>query len=318
MNKERYNRYSTYLKEKYGEKVYKIPINLPVTCPNRDGCTSSGGCIFCGEVGAGFETLENTLTVSEQLKKNIEYISGKYNAKKFIAYFQNFTNTYMPLNNFIDYMTEAVKNESVVEICISTRPDCLNERYLDVLKEIKEVYGVNITIELGLQTVNYKTLKKINRGHTLAEFIDSMIMINDYNFESCVHLIMNLPWDDMDDTIEAAKIISALGVKQVKLHSLYILKNTELGKMYEKDEFNLITVEEYVDRVVTFLEYINPDIVIQRMVGRAPKKDSLFCNWNMSWWKIQDMINNRLDKEDIYQGVFYNYLKGKSVRKYLD
>ncbi|RKD22370.1 hypothetical protein SAMN02745883_00789 [Caminicella sporogenes DSM 14501] len=312
----RYRKYSVYLREKYGQKVYKIPINIPVTCPNRDGVLGRGGCIFCGDIGAGFENLSNSLSVKEQLHKNINYISSKYKAKKFIAYFQNFTNTYLPIDKFKDFIREAADFEDVVEIYISTRPDCISDEYLQVLDEIQKIYQKEITLELGLQTVNYKTLKKINRGHTLAEFIDAMMNINKYQFGSCCHIILNLPWDDFEDVIEASKIISVLGVKQVKIHSLYILRNTVLGNMYENNEFQIITVEEYVDRVVNFIRYLSPDIVIQRLVARAPKEETLFCNWNMSWWKVQDMIDERLEKLDIYQGDRYDYVGGKALRRF--
>jgi len=314
---DRYKKYSKYLREKYGEKVYKIPINLPITCPNRDGTAGNNGCIFCGEIGAGFESLDNSLSVYRQLEKNIQYISNKYNASKFIAYFQNYTNTYMELEYFEKVMVEAGKFKDVVEICISTRPDSISREYLEILEKVKNKHNVNISIELGLQTVNYKTLKKINRGHSLAEFIDTMMMINSYEFDTCAHLILNLPWDDLEDTVEAAKIISALGLKQVKIHSLYVLKYTKLGRMFEKKEIKIISVSEYVDRVVEFLKYLNPEIAVQRLVGRAPKDDTLFCNWEMSWWRIQDLIEEKMKKEDIYQGMYYNYLGGKAVRRFL-
>ncbi|SHJ76934.1 TIGR01212 family radical SAM protein [Paramaledivibacter caminithermalis] len=316
-NRQRYRKYSSYLKEKYGEKVYKIPINLPVTCPNRDGELGMGGCIFCGEIGTGFESLENKLSVKQQLDKNIEYIKGKYKAKKFIAYFQNFTNTYMTIDSFKDYIEEAAKVESIVEICVSTRPDCIHIRYLEVLGDIRQKYGVEITIELGLQTVNYKTLKKIKRGHTLAEFINAINNINHFGFESCCHLILNLPWDDMDDVIEASKIVSALGVSQIKLHSLYILKNTELGEMFKNQQIKLISAEEYIMRVVNFINYLSPNIAIQRLAGRAPKEDTLFCNWGMSWWRIRDMIEARLEELNVYQGKKCDYLNGKAVKKFI-
>ncbi|MCT4604821.1 MAG: TIGR01212 family radical SAM protein [Marinisporobacter sp.] len=317
MQKNRYRIYSQYLKEKYGEKVYKIPINLPVTCPNRDGTVASGGCIFCGEEGAGFENLENSISVTEQLNRNISYIQKKYKAKKFIAYFQNFTNTYLPLEKFKEYIYEACQ-DNIVEISVSTRPDCVKDEYLAFLKEIKEKEQINISIELGLQSVNYHTLKKINRGHSLAELIDAIIRIKKHGFESCVHMILNLPWDDEEDVIEGAKIISALGVEQVKLHSLYILKNTMIGKMYENEEFKIIPLEEYIKRVTLFLEYLNPDIVLQRLVGRAPKENTLFCNWNTSWWKIKDAIDERMERLESYQGKKFNYLNGKALRPFFN
>ena len=209
--------------------------------------------------------------MKEQLIKNREYIGKRYKAEKFIAYFQNFTNTYLPMETFKEYMWQAAE-QKVCEIAVSTRPDCIRAEYLDILKEIKEKTGINITIELGLQSVNYHTLKKINRGHTLAEFIESVILIKSYGFEICTHMILNLPWDDIDDCIEGAKIISALKIDSVKLHALYIVKNTKMAQMYENGDFTICSNEEYKNRVISFLEHLSPDITIQRLLGRALKK----------------------------------------------
>ena len=311
-----YRVYSQYLKGKYGEKVYKIPINLPVTCPNRDGSIAYGGCTYCGEKGAGFESLSNCLSVEEQMKTNISYIQKRYKAKKFIAYFQNFTNTYMPFDIFKENMGAACI-DNVVELSISTRPDCIREEYLFYLKELSQEKNVNITIELGLQTVNYRTLVKIHRGHSLAEFIDAVLSIKKYGFQICAHLILNLPWDEEIDVVENAKILSALQVDFIKLHSLYIEKNTIMGKQYEKGEISLISKDEYVNRVILFLEYLSPDIVIQRLIGRAPEEDTLFVNWNTSWWKIRDQIEDEMEKRGIVQGKKYDYLHGSALQKLL-
>ncbi|AFS78077.1 radical SAM domain-containing CHP01212 [Gottschalkia acidurici 9a] len=310
-----YNVYSEYLKEKYKEKVYKLPLNLPGTCPNRDGCVGTGGCIFCGEEGGSFENLSNNLSIGEQINSNMDYIKKRYKAKKFIAYFQNFTNTYHPIDKFKEYIEESVV-EDVVEISISTRPDCISDAYLECLKEISEKYRVNISIELGLQTVNYHTLEKINRGHTLAEFIDSSLRIKKFGFEICTHLILNLPWDDTIDVIESAKIISSLGINQIKLHSLYIVEGTKISDLYKRNEFEMISKEEYIERVITFLEYLEKNIVIQRLIGRAPEENTLFVNWNTSWWKIKDEILEKMEKENRYQGKKFNYLNGKALKKF--
>lgn len=311
----RYNTYAEYMKDKYSEKVYKIPINIPVTCPNRDGFISKGGCTFCGEKGTGFENLPNTLSVKEQLEQNIAYIQKKYNAKKFVAYFQNYTNTYLPIEKLIEYCNDACI-EQVVELSFSTRPDCISDFYLDKIKEISILNSIQITIELGLQTVNYHTLRNINRGHTLAEFIDAVLRIKKYGFEVCAHIILNLPWDDNNDTIENAKILSALKVEQIKLHALYIEKNTEMCRLYEKNEIKMISLEEYVDRVILFLEYLSPHAVIQRIAGRAPEEDTVFCNWNTSWWKIKDMIEDQMERLDTVQGAKCDYLNGKALKKF--
>lgn len=311
-----YNVYSQYLKEQYGEKVYKIPINLPVTCPNRDGTIARGGCTYCGEIGAGFESLSNNISVEEQVNTNIEYIGEKYKANKFIAYFQNFTNTYLPLNLFKKYIRAAC-HDKVVELSISTRPDCIREEYLLFLQKISKEKDIKITIELGLQTVNYHTLEKINRGHTLAEFIDAVLRIKKYGFKICCHLILNLPWDNETDVLESAKILSALNIEYIKLHSLYIEKKTIMGEQYTRGEIRLITKDEYVDRVILFLEYLSPDIVIQRLIGRAPEETTLFMNWNTSWWKIRDEIIEEMHKRSTFQGIKFQYLHGKAMEKFV-
>lgn len=314
MNKiEVYRSYSEFLKNEFHEKVYKIPINLPLTCPNRDGNLSLGGCTFCGEEGGSFESLSDLLTVKEQMDKNIEYIGRRYKAKKFIAYFQNFTNTYLELDKFKKYVKESIR-ENVVGISISTRPDCINDDYLEFLADIKKEYNLLITIELGLQTVNYHTLIKINRGHGLGEFIDAVIRIKRYGLRICTHLILNLPWDDMVDVIENSKTLSALDIDEIKLHALYIVKGTTMGDQYENKEFIMISKDEYKKRVIKFLEYLNPDIVIQRIIGRAPKENGLFVNWNTSWWKIRDEIVDTMIDMNSYQGKRFNYLNGKALK----
>ncbi len=313
MEINKYNVYSDYLKNKYGQKVYKLPINLPLTCPNRDGNLSRGGCTFCGEEGGSFENLENTISVKDQLYENMTYIRHKYKANKFIAYFQNFSNTYMPLEKFKVYVNEAII-EDVVAISISTRPDCIEDNYLQFLSEIHYNRGIDIIIEIGLQTINYSTLKKINRGHGIGEFIDAILRIKRYSLRSCVHVILNLPWDSKDDVIETSKVISALKVDEVKLHSLYLMENTLMAKQYSKGEFKLTSKEEYMDRVILFLEYLDPNIVIQRIIGRAPKENSIFVNWQESWWKIKDDILTKMDANESYQGKKFDYLNGKALK----
>lgn len=316
MNKiEVYKSYSEFLKDEFGEKVYKIPINLPLTCPNRDGNISFGGCTFCGEEGGSFESLSDNLSVKEQMDKNIEYIGKRYKTKKFIAYFQNFTNTYLELESFKMYIKESIRDE-VVGISISTRPDCINDDYLEFLSEIKKEHNLLITMELGLQTVNYHSLIKINRGHGLSEFIDAVLRIKRYDLRICTHLILNLPWDDMVDTIENSKTLSALGVDEIKLHALYIVKGTLIGDQYERKEFTMISKEEYEKRVIRFLEYLDPKVVVQRIIGRAPKENGLFVNWDTSWWKIRDEIVESMIKDNSYQGKRFDYLNGKALKKH--
>ncbi len=301
MSSKRYRTYSVYLKEKYGEKVYKLPVNLPVTCPNRDGNLSRSGCTFCAEVGTGFESFADCVPVRSQLDQNRTFMAKRFKAKRFIAYFQNFTNTYMDQKTFEMYMEEAV-GEDIVEIAISTRPDCMTEEQLNYLERLRDRTGISVTIELGLQTVNYRTLERINRGHGLAAFVDAALRVKRRGFELCVHLILNLPGDELIDVEEAAGMMNALSVDSVKLHSLYIAKNTLMGRQFEEGTLQVIAFEDYVARVIRFLRLVNPDMVIQRLAGRAPEKDTLFCNWNKSWWKIVEAIDEGLEDQGAEQG----------------
>ena len=313
---KRYRMISAFYKERYGEKAYKIPVALPLTCPNRDGSAGVGGCTFCGEIGAGYENRPASMTVKQQIDETVVHIAKKYKAYKYIPYFQNFSNTYLPPEKFHQYVEEACL-EHVVGIAIATRPDCVHDAYLDILKDIQNKYGIDIYVELGLQSVNYHTLQKVNRGHTMAEFIDAVLRIKRYGFEVCAHMILNLPWDTMNDVIEGAKTLSALQVDQVKLHALYLVKNTKMARDYEAGEFTLISAEEYARRVVEFLRYLDPMIVLQRLVGRAPEENTIFTNWSMGWWRVQDLIDQIMEDEDISQGSGYDYLHGAAVQKFL-
>ena len=310
---ERYYPYSKYLKKRYGEKVYKLPVNLPVTCPNR---ISGAGCSFCAETGTGFEAMDSAVSVTEQLMSTRKYIEKRYHAHKFIAYFQNYTNTFMPLDIFQKYMLEASKVPDIVEIAISTRPDCIREDYLDVLNRIRETTGIQITIELGLQTVNYKTLEKINRGHSLAEYLDAVLMTAPYGFEICTHIILNLPGDDMRDVIETAKILSVLPVQIVKLHSLYVPKGSRLYKEFEEGKVSMCSAEEYLERLVTFISYVRSDMVIERLFSRVPKEDASFSNWGISWWKLRDQFDAIMEERNLTQGCKADYQNGAALRRW--
>lgn len=306
-----YYSYSEFLKNKYGEKVYKLPVNLPVTCPNRvDGMS---GCDFCAEQGTGFEALSEQLSVSEQLMRTRKLVEEKYHAHKFIAYYQNYTNTFLPVDRFESYIREGASCPDIVEAAISTRPDCIRRDYLNVLKSVREEFGTEITIELGLQTVNYHTLEGIHRGHSLAEFIDAVLMIRDYGFDICTHIILNLPGDTDSDAVETAKILSALKIRAVKIHSLYIAKNTRLCEAYEDGTITLCSKEEYIGRLIKFLEYLSPDIVVERLFSRIPEKDAVFSNWGTSWWKLRDEVLLKMQEMGSYQGKCFHYLNGAAL-----
>lgn len=300
-----YRSYSDYLIKKYGVKVYKLPINLNITCPNRDGRLGLGGCIFCGESGGSFENLSNSLSIRDQLLKNREYIKKKYKAEKFVAYFQNFTNTYLDDDIFEDYIRQC-NLDDIVEISISTRPDSISDSKIEFLEAFQKESGINITMELGLQTANYQILDILNRKHGLADFIDVVNRLRAKSIRTCVHIIIGLPWENDLDIIETAKILNVLGVDEVKLHSLYIVKNTKLARMYENGEFEVVDYEIFKERLILFIRYLNDDIIIQRLLGRVPQEDSVFCNWGMSWRKIHDEVVAQMNKYGFKQGDLLN------------
>jgi len=254
--------------------------------------------------------------VEKQLEKNMAYIGKRYGAKKYIAYFQNYSNTYLEPERFKDYLYRA-RMPDIVEVYVSTRPDCISSRHLEAAAGFRKDTGLEVTFELGLQTVNYHTLDRLNRGHTLAEFIDAVLQLKGGGFRVCAHIIPDLPWDDMQDAVENAKVVSALGVNQVKLHSLYIVRGTQLARMYMENEIELVSMEEYIQRIITFLEYLHPEIIIQRLISRAPEEEALKSNWNTSWWKVKEQIEKRMESTDTWQGKRFDYLGGKAVKEFL-
>ena len=311
MEQKLYYTFSDHLKKKYGEKVYKLPVNLPVGCPNRE---DGYGCAFCDGVGTGFEAMESYVPVTEQLCKTKEKIEKKYKAHKFIAYFQNYTNTFLPLDTFRKYMNEAAQIPDIVEISISTRPDCIRDDYLEVLRSISNEHDLAITIELGLQSCNYHTLESIQRGHGLAEYLDACLRIKKYGFFLCTHIILNLPGDSLLDVKETSKIVSIMGNDLVKIHSLYIAKGTRMADDFLQNKFNICSKEEYFIRLKCFLEHLDPNIGVERIFSRIPEKDSLFSNWSTSWWKLQDEFFEFMNEHESYQGKAYLYRNGSALR----
>lgn len=285
------------LKKRYGQRVQRLPLNAGFTCPNRTN--GRPGCLFCDETGSGFSTF-----AGYDIKKQIELMKEKYKKKgitKFIAYFQNYTNTYAPIDILKQIYIQAI-DDDIVQLDIATRPDCIDENVLKLLKEISEQYNVSISLDIGLQSANYHTLVKVNRGHTLAEYIYAVNLIKNYGFEVVSHVILNLPGDNMLDVIESAKILSALKVDGVKIHSLYIVEGTIFGEMYKSGKLNICTFDEYVNRVITFLEWLSPHIVIHRLVADPPLNGTLFGNWGKTKSEIILEIEKRLKEKDTYQG----------------
>ncbi|WP_232503666.1 TIGR01212 family radical SAM protein [Thermotoga profunda] len=287
---------SNHLKQRYGAKVHRLIIDAGFTCPNRE---KSSPCIFCDPTGSGFNAF-HSLSIREQVEKQRQWAISKYKAEKFIVYFQAFTNTYAPVDVLKRKYEEAIIDKSIVQLAVSTRPDCVQEPVLEILESFKS--RVDVSLELGLQTINPKTLRIIKRGHGLAEFIDAVLRVKKHNLEIVVHVIVDLPWDEIEDVIDTARTISCLGVDGVKLHSLYVVKGTELEKLLKTGQIQLLSFDQYKDRVIAFLENLSENIVIHRLASDPPKDMTIVGNWGMSKLEVVNKIEKELEIRNTCQG----------------
>ena len=303
LDNKRYHTYNYYLKNKYHQKVAKVALNADFTCPNRDGTKGYGGCIFCSSSGSG----DYAGNVHDHLEKQFQTISQimkrKWPECAYIAYFQANTNTYGPLDKIKKMIQPFLAKEDVKGIALATRPDCLSEeivRYLSEVNQTKDVY-----IELGLQTIHDQTSKLINRGHTYQEFLDGLALCRQYNLEVCVHIINGLPFETKEMMIETAKTLGQLDIQALKIHMLFVVKNTKLQQMYENHEFEMLPRQEYIDIVVEQLRYINPEIVLERLTGDGKIDDLIAPMWSIKKVTILNDIDKQMKERDIYQGDLY-------------
>lgn len=303
LDNKRYHTYNYYLKNKYHQKVAKVALNADFTCPNRDGSKGYGGCIFCSSSGSG----DYAGNVHDHLEKQFQTISQimkrKWPECAYIAYFQANTNTYGPLDKIKNMIQPFLEKEDIKGIALATRPDCLSEeiiRYLSEVNQTKDVY-----IELGLQTIHDQTSNLINRGHTYQEFLDGLALCRQYNLEVCVHIINGLPFETKEMMIETAKTLGQLDIQALKIHMLFVVKNTKLQQMYENHEFEMLTRQEYIDIVVEQLRYINPEIVLERLTGDGKIDDLIAPMWSIKKVTILNDIDKQMKERDIYQGDLY-------------
>ncbi|MFO7881711.1 MAG: TIGR01212 family radical SAM protein [Kosmotogaceae bacterium] len=298
-----YNDLKSHLKKRYGELIYRLPIDAGFTCPNRDGTKGTRGCIYCDSTGSGF-----SVDGSKSLKKQAEERKAKLKRRginKFIAYFQAMSNTYCTVDK-LNELYSSVLEDDIAVLDVSTRPDLVPENILSLLESYKE--KLDVIVEFGLQTSNKTTLKMLNRGHDIFDFIDAVVRAKDHGLEVVAHVIVNLPWDNLEDVIETSKLLSSLKLDGVKIHSLYIVENTPLGQMYKNGRVNVCSLEEYIERVIIFLEYLSSNIVIHRLASDPPREGTLFGNWGLSKIEILNRIHNKMDQEKRYQGKKFSYL----------
>lgn len=298
---KRYNQYSQHLEEIFGCKVYKVTLDAGFSCPNRDGKISDGGCVFCDETGSFSRMHSNLLSIENQLKIGIEGLKNRFRAKKFISYFQAFTNTYSSVDQLKSIYDNALQNEDVVGLSIGTRPDCIDTEKIDLISSYTDKYYV--WLEYGLQSIHNKTLKLINRGHTAEDFFNAVNMTRNKKINICAHVIIGLPGESGEDILNTARRLSDIGINGIKIHLLSVLKGTELEKMYNREEFNLFSANEYVEIVCDFLEILPPDITIHRIAGNNGLKDVFIApEWLPEKFKVLNLIDRELEKRNSFQG----------------
>jgi radical SAM protein (TIGR01212 family) len=299
--KKRYNPFGHHLKEVFGEKVLKITVDAGFSCPNRDGKVSNGGCIYCSEGSHYLPEEQRSLRIKEQLISSISRIRERLDVNKFIAYFQAYSNTYSSPSNLKKLYSEALSVDDIVGLSIGTRPDCLPDKTLELIE--KYAARTYLWLEIGLQSIHNKTLKIINRGHTFEQFLDAVKRAKERGFKICTHVILGLPGESYKDMMETAKEVGKLGIDGIKLHHLHVLKGTPLEKIYLNKKFNLLDENSYVNLVCDFLEYLPHDIIIQRLVGDAPRDRLIAPIWPSNKSDIIKAIDEGLDKRGSYQGI---------------
>ncbi len=300
--KKRYNDLNTYLRTLFGCRVQKISIDAGLSCPNRDGTISTGGCIYCNARGSGTGAHARGLSVTEQLIRGKHALSKRYKAKKFIAYFQSFSNTYAPYEKLRSLYQEALAVEDVVGLSIGTRPDCVDEPVLTLLQGYAKDYLV--WIEYGLQSAHDATLSLINRGHDLHCFKRAVDITKMRGIKICVHVILGLPNENRALMLETARAIADMDIDGIKLHLLYVIKGTPLERMYQEGTYQCLTQGEYADILCDFLERIPQKMVIQRLTGDPHAEELVAPVWSLKKGETLRLIDEILERRNSCQGKF--------------
>lgn len=296
----KYNHLNKYLSEKFGERTLKICIDGDFTCPNRDGTCGYSGCIFCGEKGSG-EHLTR-ISISDQIKNYfLSYRATR--ANKFIAYFQNFTNTYDTMENLKIKYDSALIDERIVGLEIATRPDCINTNIAKLLATYTKKYYV--CVDLGLQTSNDITAKFINRGYSSDIFSKAVAILRKYNIDVVAHIMIGLPNETQEDLENTIQFLNQHDIQGIKIHSTYIIKNTQLCTLYENGLYTPLTLEEYLKSLTFVITHIKPNIIIHRISGDAPKDLLVAPEWNLHKKKVLNGLDKILKENNLYQGCFY-------------
>lgn len=306
MNRTYYS-LNDYLKEKYGEKVYKIALDAGMTCPNRDGTLDTRGCIFCSEGGSGDFAAKRVSSIAEQLQDGLSLFRAKQVGNLFIAYFQAYTNTYAPVERLRMLYEEALSQDCIVGISIATRPDCIDSDIINLLTELKRQYPDKfIWIELGLQTIHEDTASLIRRGYPLPVFEKTVLELQQADIPVIVHVILGLPGEDKTMMLETCSYLNRLSIFGIKLQLLHVLKNTDLAALYDNGRCPTLELDEYLDIVISALEVLSPDIVIHRLTGDGPKDLLIAPLWSLNKRNVLNSLHRAIKNRNTWQGRLYH------------
>ena len=304
MTDSRFRSLNNDLRERFGEKLYKLTLNGGCTCPNRDGTLGTRGCIFCSEGGSGEFAASPQLSIQEQIEDGKRRLAGKRPVKKYIAYFQAYTNTYAPVEHLRRVFTEAISCPEIAVLSIATRPDCLGEEVLELLEELNRRKPV--WVELGLQTIHEKTASFIRRGYPLPVFDRAVKELEARGIEIIVHTILGLPGETTDMMLDTMRYVNSTPAAGIKLQLLHILKHTDLADYYQHTGFHILTMNEYVDLVIRCLEVCRPDLVIHRLTGDGPKDLLIAPEWSQAKRQVLNTIQKELKRRNTFQGRLYS------------
>ncbi len=299
----RYKSFGPYMKDRFGETVYKVNVDAGFTCPNRDGTAGYGGCIYCNNDSFRPASCKSVIPVKEQVRSGISYVAKRYGAKKFIAYFQPYTNTYADVDTLRKLYMEALEDPRVAGLAIGTRPDCIDDEKLDLLEGIAK--SKFVLVEYGLQSIYDDTLEYINRGHDYKCFVDAVNLSTGRNIEIGAHIIVGFPTETREEMLKMAEEISGLPVGFLKIHQLQVIKDTVMASMYDKSPINTFGYGEYLDFVVDFVERLRPNVVLQRMFALSPDDILIAPRWDKSKQKIIRDIDERIEARDARQGRLF-------------
>lgn len=304
-NNKRYNDYSSFIKEKFNERVQKISLDTGFTCPNRDGTKGIGGCTYCNNSSFNPDYCEPTKSITQQLNEGILFFADRYKTQQYLAYFQAYTNTYADIRLIKELYTEALKHPKVIGLVIGTRPDCINEELIDFLAKLAQEYY--ISLEFGVESTLNRTLKEINRCHSYEESIAAYDLAKNKGLHLGAHVIMGLPGETKEEMLQHAEVLSKLPFHTLKIHHLQIVKHTMMALQYKKepDKFNLFTLDKYLDFITEFIARLRPDIIIERFISQSPYELLIAPKWGLKNFEIVPQIEAKLVEKDLWQGKLW-------------